>query len=448
MQVKNVNRVLVAALACGAAGAAQGQTDAEVAAMRDEMREMRVELAKLRSQQRVYDDRLVGDDIAGAGDVQTDPGIEGPGPQQFVAGHDGKEFALTDPDQNFYWSPNAQIQFRYIINLQDEDTGGADGDDYESGFQLRRFKLKGDGYIADPKLTFKYSVEFDRNDGSANLEEAVIGYEFDSGVEVSAGRFKGPFAFDELMSSSRQMAVERALVTEQFTTGKQEGVQLAIPVAETLSLQVMVNDGEASGENGSQDFHEDENAEFAVTARADLTFGNNKIAKDYTSALEDEAGINLGVAAHYEHAQEGAGVQPLDSFTRLTADVLYNAGGLSLFGAGYYETQDASDDGGAIETNPYGFLGQIGYNVDDKFEPFARYEYIDTDVDGADAISVITGGFNYYLKGHAAKFTLDAVFALDPLVGIGVSDSLGLRPDAGGDDDEQIAIRAQFQLLF
>ena len=69
------------------------------------------------------------------------------------------------------------------------------------------------------------------------------------------------------------------------------------------------------------------------------------------------------------------------------------------------------------------------------------------DVDGADAISVITGGFNYYLKGHAAKFTLDAVFALDPLVGIGVSDSLGLRPDTAG-DDEQIAVRAQFQLLF
>ena len=449
MQVKVMNGVLASVLACGAAGAASAQSDAELDAMRDEMREMRLELARLRSEQRYGEQAAAGDadDIAGLGDVRPDQNEREAGPPQFVAGHDGEEFALTDPDQNFYWSPNAQIQFRYIYNIQDSDTGGADGDPYENGFQFRRVKLKGDGYIADPKLTFKYSVEFNRDDSSANLEEAVIGYEFDSGIEIEGGRFKAPFAFDELMSSTRQLAAERSLVNEQFTIGFVEGVQLTLPAGDNLALKVMVNDGAGSGENDAQDFHEDINAEYAVTARADLTLGNSKVAKDYTSWAEDEAGINLGVAAHYEQGQEGVGAIPLDSFTRVTADVLYNAGGLSLFAAGYYETQDASDDGGAVEADPYGFLAQVGFNIDDTFEPFARYEYIDTDVDGTDSISVLTGGFNYYLKKHAAKFTLDAVFALDPLVGIGVSDGFGLRPDVA-DDDLQIAIRAQFQLLF
>ncbi len=54
---------------------------------------------------------------------------------------------------------------------------------------------------------------------------------------------------------------------------------------------------------------------------------------------------------------------------------------------------------------------------------------------------------NYYLKKHSAKFTVDGVFALDPLTGIAVSDGLGLQGD-GADEDGQFALRAQFQILF
>jgi hypothetical protein len=357
-----------------------------------------------------------------------------------VAGHNGKEFFLSDPEENFYWSPNAQIQFRYIYNMRDN----SGGDDNQQGFQLRRFKLKGDGWIADPNLEFKYSVEFNRDSNVALVEEAVIAYDF-GGVAVRGGRYKGPFAFDELMSSSRQMAVERALVTEQFTTGKMEGVGLKAGFGDNGSFQVMLSDGAGGGEGGNGDFNES-SADFAVTARADVVLGNNKIVKDYTSWGGDEQGINIGAAVHHEVGQTGDGqtAAALDSFTRVTGDVLFNAAGLSLFGAAYLETQEAPD--GTAESDPFGFLAQAGYNIDDTFEPFVRYEFIDPDT-GGDEISLITAGFNIYQKKHAAKFTLDVVFALDPLNGIGVSDGLGLQTDAA-DEDGQTAIRAQYQLLF
>ena len=93
--------------------------------------------------------------------------------------------------------------------------------------------------------------------------------------------------------------------------------------------------------------------------------------------------------------------------------------------------------------------------VPDKFEPFVRWEMTDID-DQADNISLITLGFNHYLKKHNAKFVLDVVYALDPLISAlnnkpfgadGVSGGLGLRADEGNNDG-QIALRSMFQFLF
>jgi hypothetical protein len=450
MHGKQVTGV-IAALALGGVAAvpASGDTN-EMAQMRAEMAAMRAEMAQLKGDTAYETERLQAATAAALEDARTRINYQA---DQFVAGHDGKEFALTDPEGNYYWSPNAQLQFRYIWNNRNDDGDGvlpSTDDENNLGFQLRRFKLKGDGWIADPKITFKYSVEFNRDSNAAALEEAVVGYKFDSGVKLQAGRFKGPFAFDELTSSSRQMAVERSLVNEQFTIGKMEGVQLELKPADTTKVRLMVSDGAGGGEGGNGDFNES-SADFAVTGRVDFTIGGDEkgsFAKDYTSWAKDEAGINIGAAVHHEVGQTGIdGGVDLDSFTRATADVLYNSAGLSLFGAAYIETQDVADDSTAVEADPFGFLAQAAYNINDTIEPFVRYEWIDTDVAGADEISVVTAGVNYYLKKHKAKFTFDVVHALDPLTGIGVSDSLGLLGD-DADEDGQTAFRAQFQLLW
>ena len=101
---------------------------------------------------------------------------------------------------------------------------------------------------------------------------------------------------------------------------------------------------------------------------------------------------------------------------------------------------------------------QGSYNINDKFEPFVRYEWMDVSdaedlgLTAEDTISLVTFGFNHYFNKHNAKFTLDVVWALDPLpssssINGGSGSGLGLLSD-DGDEEDQMAVRAQFQLLF
>lgn len=434
--------------------AAMGQeSSAELDAMKAELAAMRAELTQLKSDAPTTTTYPANAELKAATeaamlDAQTRINYQA---DQMLAGHDGKKFFLESADGNFSLGLSAQGQVRYIYNHRENAPVSAppdidDGDDL-SGFQLRRMKVKGDGYIADPKIGYNFTFASNRDSNATILEEFAVSYEFDSGVELSAGRFKAPFAFDELTSSSRQQAVERSLINEQFTIGFTEGIQAGFNPADDVLVRVMLNDGAGAGEGGNGDFNETP-TDFAITGRADFTIGGSKgFAKDYVSWVEDEMGINIGVAAHHEQVKSGVGGAAnadLDAFTRFTADVLYNNAGLSLFGAVYLETQDAIT--GGVEADPFGFQVQGGYTIDDTWEPFARYEWIDPDT-GGDEISVITVGVNYYLKKHSAKFTIDGVYALDPLTGIGVSDGLGLQGDAAGEDG-QYAIRAQFQILF
>lgn len=367
--------------------------------------------------------------------------------EEMTAGHNGKAFFLESSDGAFSLALSAQGQLRYVYNNRSNAPGtGIDDADNLAGFQLRRMKLKGKGHIADPKVTYNFTLASNRDSNNTILEEFAAGYSFDNGVKVKAGRFKAPFTFDELTSSTRQQAAERSLVNEQFTAGFTEGIQAAFSPMDDLGVRVMYNDGAGAGEGGNGDFNETP-VDLAFTGRADYTIGGSKgFAKDHTSWVEDEMGINIGLAAHHQTFKTGVNqaAGTLDALTRVTADVLYNHAGVSLFGAVYLETQDAA--AGGAEADPFGFQVQGGYTIDDTWEPFARYEYIDPD-NGGDEISVVTVGVNYFLKKHSAKFTIDGVLALDPLTGITVSDGLGLQGDAAGEDG-QFAIRAQFQVLF
>ncbi|MEM9914977.1 MAG: porin [Planctomycetota bacterium] len=446
MQRNLTTGVLAAALCTPVV--AMGESSAELDALRAEMAAMQAELAQLKggtTAQATADLKAATD--AALLDAQSRINYQA---EEMTAGHNGKNFFLESADGAFSLGLSAQAQVRYIYNNRTNAPGtGIDDGDNLAGFQLRRTKIKGKGHIADPKVTYSFSFSSNRDTNNTGLEVLTVGYKFDNGINLTAGRFKAPFAFDELTSSSRQQAAERALVTEQFTLGHTEGIQVDFKPMDDLKIRAMLSDGANAGEGGNGDFNETP-ADLAITVRGDYTIGGSKgFAKDYTSWVEDEMGINIGGAVHHEVAKTGVNQATggLDSFTRLTVDALYNNSGISFFAAAYFEVQEAA--GGGVESDPFGLLAQAGYTIDDKWEPFVRYEFIDTDVAGVDEVSVITAGVNYYLKKHSAKFTIDGVFVLDPLdaTNLTVSDSLGLQGDAAGEDG-QFALRAQFQLLF
>jgi hypothetical protein len=109
------------------------------------------------------------------------------------------------------------------------------------------------------------------------------------------------------------------------------------------------------------------------------------------------------------------------------------------------------------DASPYdfGFVAQAGYLLNDKCEVFGRYDFTAVDDDapgtlsagaaaaGSDDIHEITVGMNYFMKAHAAKFTVDLSWLPNgsPVNATGV-DVLGQTSD-----DDQFVLRAQFQLL-
>lgn len=378
-----------------------------------------------------------------------------------TAGHDGK-FFLADPSGNFRLNVGGQIQFRYNMNFRDDSGNGED--EFESGFQTRRTKLRFDGNVFDPNLFYAVQGAFDYSDGGGfSLEDAYAGYRFDNGWTMRWGQFKLPFMREELVSSKYQLAADRSLVNEVFNQDWSQGVELSYE-AEDWRFAAAFSDGirtrntdytdvqalgifGAAGNGGE--------ADFGVTARAEFKLnGMWSQFKDFSSRPGSDYGMMLGVAAHYEYGdstETAAGLGQYNYFS-WTIDLSIEGDGWNLFAAGVGAHQKTND---AFSSDDFGIVLQGGIFIPDTdWELFARYDVLlPDDSEGVrvtdDPFNTITVGANYYMHGHAAKFTFDVQYFIDDLS----SQALFAPGNTGigylGDDDTgEVNLRVQFQLLF
>lgn len=337
-----------------------------------------------------------------------------------TSGYDGG-FFIRSSDGKFLLKLGGHLQVRYIWN--NRDGGDSDIDEDQFGFQVRRAKLKGKGHIGDPKIGYEFSLGGDRDEagsdedgdpedfGGVIMDDYVLNYSFDNGWMVQAGRWKQPFAREDIMSSARQMAVERALVLEMFNVDRSEGVMVQYK-GDQLIFAASFNDGiDAQG----SDFDTGNNmVDYGITARFDyMAMGEWDQMKDYASWSGEPQALFLGAAVHYQEGESDTDGLDGTNLLLLTGDVLYENDGLSLAGAVYYSDIDMD----VMDFQHWGAQAQIAYNIDDEFEPFFRYEFISLDDETPglvdDEINLITVGLNWYQKKHNAKFTADVVFVLD-----------------------------------
>ncbi len=388
-----------------------------------------------------------------------------------LAGHDGK-FFLASADGRYRLNLSGYVQIRYNFNSRDDSSD----DDDQGGFVLRRGKFKVDGWVtaADRRVGYTFTLRADQDqDDPPIFEDYYVETEIMEGWSIRAGRWKQPFALQNVTSSSRQLAAERSAVHELFRVDRSEGVMLRYSDV-PWRVAVALNDGMQTDRT---DFDQD-NSDFAVTSRAELLLaGEWKQLKDPAIAWSGEPfGLFLGGGVHYEVAETGQPTLPgpddvlgtpddvifgNDRMLNWTADATFEHNGFGLLVAGYGHhafnelTADFTD---------YGLLLESGYFIiPDVLQPFVRYELILADdartpvVNGdmEEQTNILTAGFNWYQHRHKAKFTLDVMYAFDPLLGSAdgpgsdpdslKSSSLGLQPDARGRDG-QISVRAQYQL--
>ena len=350
------------------------------------------------------------------------------------AGHDGKKFYISDGSGDFRLNVGGQIQFRYMLNLSDE--GAADGDDNEDGFQTRRTKLwfQGDAF---GDMFYMVKGAFDRDGGAFSLEDAYVGTNIDENMSIRWGQFKAPFLREELVSSTKQLAADRSLTNEIFNQDYSQGVEWAY-AADDFNITAMFSDGFGSR---NTDYNNPAEADWAITVRGEYKFaGTWDQFGDFTGAAGQDYGAMLGGAIHYQDSDD-ADVELLG----YTLDISVEGDGWNFFAAGVGASSEIAGD----DFDDFGVVVQGGMMFpDSNWEIFGRWDILfpDSSRTNDDEFNTITVGVNNYIHGHAAKFTFDVQWFLNDSNGLsGPNTGIGFVAD---DDENELAFRAQFQLLF
>ena len=367
-----------------------------------------------------------------------------------LAGHDGK-FFLQSADGSFRMNLSGYMQFRYATNWQNKR-------DNETihGFNIARAKLYITGHVMDD-FGYKFCFATNGSTGAVYTEEAVVDMKLDDNVQLYAGVSFLPFLREDMMASSTLLAVERSSVTKAFGVGFSNLLGAKIDMSDNVKLNVAVSNGTIGDTCGYAEYAKN-SADIAVTARGDWKIaGDWGQMNDYVAWRNDSDAIFVGAAAHYQRTDRDTTnlYFPMD-YLAWTADTLWKMNGWTAslaVNGGHYLTDSSTD------TNTYGTMLQVAYNMDDKLQPFVRYEWSDTRMgDDADTNQIISAGLNYFFNKHNAKFTTDVVWCFEGtavpgnalvFTGNPYSNFLALNHNGFDIDDNQIiAARAQFQLKF
>jgi hypothetical protein len=404
-------------------------------------------------------------------------------PEGFTAGYTHGRFIIQDASGNFTLNPNLQFQARYVFNYRESDAAGnADGGDNNSqdGFEIRRMKFAFDGNLFGPDLTYRFQWAAERNGGTVLLEDAwvrlALSRVFGEGADnlaLRVGQFKDPWNHEETTSSKRQLAAERSLLNEAIGGRLSKWVQgVALvwddgPGNSPFRAEFGFTDGPNTRNtnftnNGGglpATFPGEQNPQWGAFGRVEmLARGDWKQYDDFSALGNTQDLLVFGVGASY------AEVHRSDILFH-TADVQYESGNLGFYASyvGLYNEPNGGIPGSDL--NPgvtgdqqrqaggsaydWGFLVQAGYMLNPKWEVFGRFD--ETFVDdnrlppgASESFPEFTVGVNHYLNGHAAKFTLDGVWLPNGVPSGDFSAAGLLDPDG---DEQQFAIRAQFQLL-
>lgn len=457
----------------GVASTSALAADAGDADLREQVRQLQQELHELKAQRTAtapaapqdttaQANRAVEDAIKDAQRQDRFLAVDG-----FTAGYRDNGFWIQSADGNFTFNPNLFTQFRYIADWRHGSKNGG-ADDLQSGFEFRRLKVSFDGTAGSPDLVYK--VQFNttsRTTASPLADEVYVKYHF-AGTpwSIKAGQFSNNWDHETENSSKKLMAVERSVLQNVFGSGGinsenyVQGVEVSYDGGNWYGW-VNYNDGINSrntifsdGGGGSALLGLTvPTGAFSGRAVYKIT-GDWKDYEDFSAMKTKKDLVAVGAGFDYEMA---------DNVNVLlhTVDFQYESAaikGLSFFASYYGAYRDFRTVAAGVDSNTYewGALAQVGYLINDQWEPFIRYDFVHLDNNApagngslgsaariTDTIHEFTIGTNYYLRGHRAKFTFDATYLPNgcpiDLNGAGIL--------AQPNDKAQFLVRAQFQLL-
>lgn len=287
-----------------------------------------------------------------------------------------------------------RLQFRMqnraaFLTRNDEDLSAGS---YE--FRVRRLRLKMEGFVYSPKLTYKVQLAFSRGDmdwdmtqeseinTSVNIvRDAVIYYEPWKDLKFGFGQTKLPGNRQRVISSGDQQFADRSIVNATFTIDRDFGF-FASYKRNYFAVLGSLTSGE--GRNSSNS-----NSGLSYTGRVEaLPFGVFSDKNDYQEgdlAREQKPKLSIGASYNFnDDAVRSGGQLGRDLFLKtdmatISLDLLFKYKGFALYSEFMQRNCSNpitfSSDTTHIQPvySGYGFLQQVSYLFKSNWELALRY---------------------------------------------------------------------------
>lgn len=347
--------------------------------------------------------------------------------------------AQTIPTTKFgkgiqFMAQDSSMSMKMTYRMQNLFEVSSNGNGTETEAQLRRSRLKFDGYAFSPKLEYKAEIglssadistdrEDDRTGGSSRIVlDAVLKYEFANNWDVWVGQTKLPGNRERVVSSADLQFVDRSLVNSRFNIDRDMGVQVhgKVALGELIfkpKFAFSMGEGRSVSEanvggfcyTGHLDFlplgeFEGKKADYVLS---DLDRQSTpKVAFGFTYNYNDRAVREQGQLGKYVK-DKVTGEYIENSLEHFSADMIFKYQGLSSLIEWARTTGDAKTSG--FNTGE-GFTAQVGYLFKSNFEIAARFTGISPIEGIASKLKPedqYTLGLSRYIVGHSLKIQAD-----------------------------------------
>jgi hypothetical protein len=336
-------------------------------------------------------------------------------------------FGVASPDSNF----TLHIRFRMQNRVALETVSATDLSISEVEARVRRLRLRFDGHIYSPRLTYVIQLSFSRGDMDYEalnfpnvVRDAMVLYAFNSHFSLGVGQTKLPGNRQRVNSSGDLQFCDRSLVNATFNVDRDFGIQ-AYYRNHIGKLHYWLRGAITSGEGRNINTSD---RGLAYTARIELlplgTFTNNGDYFEGDLAREPKPKVSVGISYSYnQHATRTGGqlgpllYQPTDIGTAMV-DFLVKWRGFSAAIEHLVRNAPSPVGQNSEGRTNYVYVGhgqnyQAGYLFRRNLEVAVRYTHLAPFAPIKSYQAVIeqfTLGVSRYLKGHRVKLQSDITF--------------------------------------
>lgn len=344
----------------------------------------------------------------------------------------GKGLGFTSPDSIYQMNIRFRIQSRGTYDKQEEKESVIDG-------QVRRLRLRLDGYVGSPKFTYALQLSFAPGDLGGSIQDgenlqvirdAVVFYSISKRWSVGFGQTKLPGNRQRVNSSGALQLTDRTINNASFNIDRDFGVQLNYIYQEKDKFSYNFKGAISQGEGRNITSNNDHN--LAYTGKVELyPFGSFKKNGEYFEGdILKEASPKLMVSAAYQfndkakrtQGQLGDELFEKKDLHAFFADAVFKFNGFALMSA--YMSRYSNNPIAISSTNPtdknyviagHGVDIQSSYVFPKSYELIGRYSWQKSQKEIAqyrpDA-QQFTVGLTRYIWEHAFKIQGEATYNL------------------------------------